>query len=226
MINTSRAVRRAAAVTGVACGALVAAALLAACGSTSGQPGAAGSGASAPSAGSPGGAGSGGAASASPAGSGAALGSQCPSSALHVTVDTAQGSAAAGTDYVPLDFTNVSGHSCVMYGFPGVSFVTGHPGSQIGDSAARQTTFGSRTVTLAASGTAHAWLGIADAGNFPAASCHQVTAHWLRIYPPDQFDPLYVSYSTPVCSAKITGGSTPLMILPVRSGKAAAQSVP
>lgn len=151
---------------------------------------------------------------------------QCPASALRVTVTTARGGAAAGTSYLPLDFTNISGHGCDMYGFPGVSFVTGHPGSQIGDPASRSAAFGAQAVTLARGGTAHAWLGVADAGNFPSSSCHPVTAHWLKIYPPDQYTALYTRLTAQVCSKTITTGSTPLMILPVRPGPGAPGRVP
>ena len=79
---------------------------------------------------------------------------QCPSSALRVTVNKTRGGAAAGTSYVALDFTNTSGHSCHMFGFPGVSFVTGNPGSQIGAAASRQKTFGPENVTLASGAVA------------------------------------------------------------------------
>ena len=79
---------------------------------------------------------------------------------------------------------------------------------------------------LAPGATAYATLSIEDPGVYSPSACHQVTAHWLRIYPPDQFSSLYTSFTTPVCSAKITGGSTPLMILPVRPGLAVAQTVP
>ena len=238
-MNTySRAARRARTVAAVMCGGAFAAALLAACGSqpahsTAATPGS-GSGSSTST-----GAGTGAAAgSTSPSPSASTStkppvqtaprmpASQCPVSALRVTVSGIRGGAAAGTNYVPLDFTNISSHSCEMYGFPGVSFVTGHPGTQIGDAASRVTTFGSETVTLASGGTAHSWLGIADAGNFPASACRPVTAHWLKAYPPDQFAALYASFTTTVCSKKITGGSTPLTVTPVRPGPGVAGTVP
>jgi hypothetical protein len=150
---------------------------------------------------------------------------QCPTSALRVTVTRTRGGAAAGTSYVPLDFTNTSGHGCDMYGFPGVSFVAGRPGRQIGAAAARQTTFGPETVRLASGATAHAWLGIADPGNFAPSACHQVTAHWLKIYPPDQFSALYARFTAAVCAKKVSG-SAPLTILPVRPGAGAPGTVP
>src|SRR5262245_25617610 len=46
----------------------------------------------------------------------------CASSGLQVKVDTSQGGAAAGSTYVPIDFTNTTSSSCTLFGFPGVSF--------------------------------------------------------------------------------------------------------
>ena len=75
-----------------------------------------------------------------------------------------------------------------MYGFPGVSFVTAATGTglQIGAAAQRSRAFAKVAVRLAPGGTAHAWLKVAVAGNYPATSCHPATAHWLRIYPPGE----------------------------------------
>ncbi len=60
----------------------------------------------------------------------------CATSALRASVPTGQGNGAAGSSYYPIVFTNVSGASCTLYGYPGVSFVTGVGGSQIGIPAA------------------------------------------------------------------------------------------
>ena len=221
---SSPAARRAVTVAALTCGGVLAAALLAACGSQ-GAPSASGGGGGTSSPSRP--------SSTSPSPSGTPTvhtnpmipATQCPTSALRVVVNKTRGGAAAGTSYVPLDFTNTSGHSCDMYGFPGVSFVTGNPGSQIGAPASRQTTFGPETVTLASGATAHAWLGVVDAGNFSPSACGPVTARWLKIYPPDQYTALYSSFTTQVCSKKVTAG-TPLIILPIRPGAGAPGIVP
>ena len=163
---------------------------------------------------------------ASPSSSPAAAKMQCATPDLVAKVARTAGGAAAGSTYVGIDFTNVSTRSCVMFGYPGVSWVTGMRGSQIGDAAARTTGYPSVTATLPPNGAAHAWLQIADAGNFPASSCHPVTAHWLRIYPPDQYHSLYARFTSQVCSGKITGGSKPLQVLPVRAGNAVSGQVP
>jgi len=133
-------------------------------------------------------------------------------------VDTSAGGAAAGSVYVPIDFTNASASPCTMYGYPGVSFVTGSPGSQIGSPAARNPGVTPATVTLAPGGTAHATLQVADAGNFPPSACHPVTAHWLRVYPPDDFTALYISYTSRTCSGNVTRDGDALAVYAVKSG--------
>jgi hypothetical protein len=213
MSSIARTARRSTAVAAVTCGGVALAALLAACG-TKTSPTAD----SSPST----------TASSSPAttssppsttpSSPTKSPAQCPTTGLTATVDASQGGAAAGSSYIPIDFKNISSNTCVMYGFPGVSWVTGVGGSQIGSAASRETSYGSVTVTLPPGGSAHAVMQIADAGNFSPSACQPVTAHWLRIIPPDQYTSLYAAFTTTVCSKKITSGSFPLGIMPIRSG--------
>jgi hypothetical protein len=230
---SSSAARQTVTRAALTCGSVFAATLLVACGSQAGQSTSAASGGAKPS--SPSATPSSPAAASSPSDSPSGQptahtqpmipGTQCPTSALRATVVKTRGGAAAGTFYVPIDFTNTSGHSCDMYGYPGVSFVTGHPGSQIGAAASRQTTFGSQTVRLAGGATAHAWLGVVNVGNYSPSACAPVTAHWLKIYPPDQFTALFTKFTAQVCSKKI-GTGTPLLILPMRPGAGTAGRVP
>ena len=131
----------------------------------------------------------------------------CPTSGLRVALG--QGDGAAGSTYYPLDFTNASGDACTLFGYPGVSFVTGVGGSQIGNAASRNPAFASESVTIPAGGVVHAALQVVNAQNFPRADCHPVTAHWLKIYPPNQTAPLYLSFTAPACSAR--GGSVDIL---------------
>jgi hypothetical protein len=125
----------------------------------------------------------------------------CATSALKAT--TGQPEGAAGSSYYPIDFTNNSGASCTLHGYPGVSFVTGQGGSQIGAAAVRDATSVPALVTLAPGATAHATLQVVDANNYPSSKCTIVKAHWLKIYPPDQFTALYVSFSAQTCSGGV-----------------------
>jgi hypothetical protein len=147
----------------------------------------------------------------------------CDTANLSVSLKTNSGGGAAGSTYVPIEFTNTSGSACALYGYPGVSFVTGQNGSQIGAPAKRSGSFANVTVTVAAHATAHAWLQVAEAGNYPASSCHVVTAHFLKVYPPGNTAPAYVSYSDQTCSSAKVATMT---IDPVRTGVAQQGQLP
>jgi hypothetical protein len=124
----------------------------------------------------------------------------CATTALHLAVPAGNGNAAAGSSYYPIQFVNTSGSPCTLYGYPGVSFVTAAGGSQIGAAATRNPTAPAQLVTLSAGQTVHAVLQVAGAMNYPASDCGLVTAHWLKIYPPNQTTPLYVSFTAQTCS--------------------------
>jgi hypothetical protein len=125
----------------------------------------------------------------------------CATSALKVTVLTVPGSATAGTEHFPVDFTNVSGSSCNLLGYPGVSFVTGPGGSQVGAAAARQPVNPPAEVILAPGATAYATLSVVDPGVYSPSACHQVTAHWVRVYPPNQTASITVGFTAAVCQS-------------------------
>jgi hypothetical protein len=123
----------------------------------------------------------------------------CATSALPATIGA--GNGAAGSTYYALNFTNTSAATCTLLGYPGVSFVTGVGGSQIGRAASRNPLIADHLVTLEPGATAHTTLQVVDALNYPAAECRLVTAHTLRIYPPNQTAPIYLSFTAPACSA-------------------------
>jgi len=124
----------------------------------------------------------------------------CASSGLQVAVPASKGNAAAGSSYYPVEFTNTSAASCTLLGYPGVSFVSGIGGSQIGIAATRNPAVPRKLITLAPGQSVHAELQVVDAANYPPSSCGLVTAHWLKIYPPNQTAPLYVSFTAQACS--------------------------
>jgi len=204
--------------------AAAAAGLLAGCASAStNQAGTAPAGGAAPgktaTAGGTGAAGTGSAASGT---AGLAL---CQPSSLQVTVNTSQAGGAAGSTCLPVDFTNSSSSPCGLYGYPGMSFVTAGDGSgsQIGAAAQQNPSFGKVPVKLAAGAVAHAWLQVTEAGNYPAATCQPVTAHWLRVYAPGETQALYVSHAFDACSSD----SAPLLtVMPVRSGQGIQGTTP
>jgi hypothetical protein len=125
----------------------------------------------------------------------------CPTSSLRVKLGIAQG--YAGGVYQVIDFTNTSGSPCTLYGYPGVSLVSGPPYTQIGLAAKRSTSTPRKLVTLAPGGTAHALLQIVDALNYPTASCGPTKATALRIYPPNQTVPVYLPNTSNGCAKPV-----------------------
>jgi len=122
---------------------------------------------------------------------------QCPTSGLVVWLNT-QGNAAAGSSYYTLEFTNLSGHSCTLKGYPGVSAL-GLNGAALGSAASREPS-SSAVVTLANGSAATAVLRIVVAQNYPVSKCHAVTAAALRVYPPGQTVAKVVPFPFSACS--------------------------
>jgi hypothetical protein len=163
--------------------------------------------------------------SASPTGPAAGGLATCTTASLRMTLDSSQADGAAGSTYYPIDFTNTSADACAMAGYPGVSFVTAatEAGRQLGAAAQRNPQFGSVAVRLDHDGHAHAWLQVAQAGNYPASACSPVTAHGLRIFPPDQTQAGYIQQDFPACA--LTSAQV-LTIMPLRSGEGTRGTAP
>ncbi|WP_317698844.1 DUF4232 domain-containing protein, partial [Aeromicrobium sp. REDSEA-S32_B7] len=64
----------------------------------------------------------------------------CTTADLRVTVRPDPNGAAAGSTFDDVLLRNTGGTTCLMTGWPGVSFVTGSQGRQVGAPAARQGT--------------------------------------------------------------------------------------
>jgi hypothetical protein len=98
-------------------------------------------------------------------------------------------------------FTNTGSSPCTLRAYPGVSFVAAD-GTRIGKPASKSP--GKvRTVRLPASGQANATLKQPDPGAFPRSSCHQTSAHQLKVYPPGETVPLYVDDGAALCSTGV-----------------------
>jgi hypothetical protein len=136
--------------------------------------------------------------SASPAVAGAAA---CPNGSLKVTQGLGQG--YAGGTYEVIDFTNTSSTTCTLYGYPGVSLVSGPPYVQIGLAAKRSTNTAVATITLAPGAVANALLQIVDALNFPAATCSPAAATNLQVYPPGQTVAVYLPNQSEACAEPV-----------------------
>ncbi len=96
-----------------------------------------------------------------------------------------QGDAGAGSVFRPLLITNVSARPCTIQGFPGVSYVAGDDGHQVGKAAFRTGTKGA-AVKLEKGQTAAADLRFVNALNFDPAVCRPTDVTGLRIYLPQE----------------------------------------
>jgi|SRR5215472_7460551 len=140
------------------------------------------------------------AASAAPAKPAAAV-PECTSGQLAVWVSPDRGNGAAGSIYYPLDFTNVSGRTCFLVAYPGVSATTAG-GAQLGSPAQRDSRYARQVVTIGPGATAHAVLRYIDVQVDPTAGCREKTAAFLKVFAPDQTKANRAFFDLPVCSVK------------------------
>ena len=122
---------------------------------------------------------------------------------------------AAGTAYYQLEISNISARTCTLFGFPGVFAVDGN-GVQLGSPAQRVGPDPVRLVTLARGATAHVELGIGTPQDFPAPSCHPVNAAGLRVFAPNDFLSLPLTFRGFQVCAK--AGPKILSVSPVLAG--------
>lgn len=110
------------------------------------------------------------------------------------------GDAGAGSVFRPLLLTNASSRTCELVGFPGVSYVTGDDGHQVGPAAEMDGPRGPQ-VNLAPGKAASAELRLVNVDNFDAAACRPVEVRGLRVYPPGDTAALFVPAEGRACSA-------------------------
>ena len=111
------------------------------------------------------------------------------------------GSGAAGSTFYELEISNISGPTCTLYGYPGVS-ATGGSGHQVGSAARRNPGQPVLLVTLGHDQTAHVILQVTDVGNYSPSACHPVTADGLKVYAPGDYTAINVPFSFGACSRR------------------------
>lgn len=146
-----------------------------------------------------------------PAGSSAPL---CATSQLEASPSGGNG-AAGSVDYI-LNLTNTSSSTCTLTGYPGVSYVAGSSGTQVGSPAVR-TPGDAQTVVLGPGHAAQAGLREVVAQNFPQSTCRLTTTRGLRVYPPNQKAALFVAQPGHTCA---NPADHTLFVGPVETGPA------
>lgn len=125
----------------------------------------------------------------------------CRASDLGVWVASGQGSGAAGTVFYPLQFTNLSHHTCRLRGYPWVVAVS-RAGHWLGRAARRNPVYPVRTVSLGPGRTAHAVLGYGSVVVGACAARHRRPAFRLRVTPPHRRKVTHALFGLDVCSAR------------------------
>jgi hypothetical protein len=139
---------------------------------------------------------------------------ECRSNELRLSLGRAEG--AAGTVYRPLQFTNAGSRTCVIQGFPGVSYVAGDDGHQVGPAAVRDGTKGG-PISLVPGATANAPLALVQVRNFDPAVCQPTPVRGLRVYPPHETASMFVAMDGVGCA-----GTPPIPQLRVQTMQSGA----
>jgi hypothetical protein len=107
----------------------------------------------------------------------------CSSSGLVISAGEEAGGGAAGSVSYRVEMTNLSGHSCTVFGYAKVDAVSLR-GRRIGAPATHEPGKKAHPVKLAPGATAMATLRIVEALNFPKNRCKPTLAAGLRISVP------------------------------------------
>jgi hypothetical protein len=134
---------------------------------------------------------------------------ECTSADLAVSLGASEGTA--GKLHRALVFANTGRRSCTIQGFPGVSFVAGDDGHQVGQAADRDGLKGP-AVRLTPGATATAPLTFVNLGVFDPAVCRPTPVRGLRVYPPHETRAKFVPFDTTACA-----GTTPTNTLRVNT---------
>lgn len=140
----------------------------------------------------------------------------CRTAALQLALTNPMGTA--GSTYVTLSLLN-QGPTCTLEGYPGVSFVAGPAGTQVGAAGARSSGTTAALVTLAPGHAAQATLRLVDPGDFDPAACRPVATTGLRVYPPGETAAGFVADPGQACSSTTLPQPT-LFVGPVVAGPA------
>jgi hypothetical protein len=127
--------------------------------------------------------------------------SNCKSSELKLSFGHDADHAMQKT-YTSLQFTNTGQRTCTLEGFPGVSFVTGDNGRQVGEAANRSGNQGP-TITLRPGNSTNAGLIMVNPDPFDPAQCKQVDVRGLRVYPPNETAAMFLPSTGATCSGEV-----------------------
>jgi len=123
----------------------------------------------------------------------------CKTSGLDIWLENEIGGGTAGSVFYRFRFTNLSGRTCTLKGYPKVLAVN-LKGQRIGSPASHETTVEPHLVKLAPEKSAPAVIRVIDAENFPRSACRPVTAAGFRVSPPGNTASRLVPFPFRACS--------------------------
>jgi hypothetical protein len=100
-----------------------------------------------------------------------------------------------------LRFTNRSQSACQLWGSPGVSFVTGDNGQQVGEPATRIERSKGKQVVINPGATASSPLTITNPNAYPPEKCGLTQARGLRVYAPGDTASMFVDSPQQACAS-------------------------
>lgn len=132
-----------------------------------------------------------------------------------LTGSLADGDAGAGSRFATLVLTNAGTRTCELTGFPGVSYVAGDDGHQVGPAAAMDGERGG-PVRLGVGGSAGAPLRLVNVADYDAAVCRPTPTTGLRVYPPGDTASLFVPADGTGCAGTPPGDQLSVQTLAAR----------
>jgi hypothetical protein len=142
-------------------------------------------------------------------------GNECKANSLKLSFGG--GDAGMSQQHTVLRFTNTGTTSCTIVGWPGVSYVTGDNGQQVGTPAARSGAKGA-SVTLAPGKVASTVIDSVDVGVFDASACKPTPVRGYRVYAPDDTASMFIALpsGTQGCAGKTP--SPQLSVVTIKAG--------
>lgn len=125
----------------------------------------------------------------------AASGSRCATAQLTGSIADGGGGASAGAQRVAIVLRNTGARACTLQGWPGVSFVGGGNGTQIGNPATLDRATPHPTLSIRPGGEVQAIVTVEAAGNWDSATCHPRVTDGFRVIPPGSRQSLFVGAS-------------------------------
>ncbi|MHA6782820.1 DUF4232 domain-containing protein [Pseudonocardia saturnea] len=125
------------------------------------------------------------------------------------------GDAGAGSRFATLVLTNTGTRTCELTGFPGVSYVAGADGHQVGPAAAMDGERGG-AVRLGVGGSAGAPLRLVNVADYDPAACMPTPVTGLRVYPPGDTASLFVPAAGTGCAGTPPGDQLSVQTLAAR----------